>query len=276
MLSALLCLALSQAPAADAGARPPSPIEEALLEAVRKGDLAGVRSALDGGAAVDARFRYDRTPLSFAADRGEDAIVRLLLERGADPNARDTFYKMSALDLALHKGHVGVARALIEKGATGSEQALGAGVSQGNVELVKLALAQAKPTADELSAALAAAKRANAAELVRVLEAAGAVPPPPADFVVPPEVLARYAGAYRVAGGSFEARLEVQNGALVCTSCGAKPWVFGALDLVTFRPQEHEDTRLVFRVEAGRVTGLTLFEGREQTAFERVVPEEKK
>jgi len=41
-----------------------------LLDAVRRGDLAGVRAALDGGVAADTPFRYERTALSFAADRG--------------------------------------------------------------------------------------------------------------------------------------------------------------------------------------------------------------
>ena len=43
--------------------------EDALLDAVRKGDVPAVQALLDQGLAVDTHFRYDRTPLSFAADR---------------------------------------------------------------------------------------------------------------------------------------------------------------------------------------------------------------
>jgi hypothetical protein len=73
-----------------------------------------------------------------------------------------------------------------------------------------------------------------------------------------------------MAGGGFEAALAVQEGALVCTNCGAEPWVFGALDVVTFRPREREGERLVFRVEEGKVKGLTWREGRQETSYERI------
>jgi hypothetical protein len=269
----LLALLQSPSPAPPAQAPTPGPREEALLEAVRAGDLPAVRAALDAGAAVDARFPYGRTALSFAADRGHEAIVRLLLERHAAVDARDSFYRASALDLALHKGHAGTARALIEGGASGAERALGRGVEKGNLELVRLALDKAGPTADELSAALAAASRAGHDEIVQALREAGAVPPPPADFQVPPELLARYAGTYRDAKDGFAANLVVQDGKLVCTNCGARPWVFEALDAVTFRLHEREDTKLSIREQAGRVTGLTWREGREETVFERIEPE---
>jgi ankyrin repeat protein len=64
-------LLLFQAPP-DAEAR-----REAYLDAVRKGDVAAVKTVLDQGVEVDARFRYDRTALSFAADRGHLEIVRI-------------------------------------------------------------------------------------------------------------------------------------------------------------------------------------------------------
>ena len=51
--------------------RPLAATPDDLLDAVRRGDLAGVRAALDAGVPVDAPFRYERTALSFAADRGQ-------------------------------------------------------------------------------------------------------------------------------------------------------------------------------------------------------------
>ena len=64
MRAAALAFALL-APAAAAAATP-----DDLLAAVRRGELAGVKAALDAGVPVDAPFRYERTALSFAADRG--------------------------------------------------------------------------------------------------------------------------------------------------------------------------------------------------------------
>src|SRR5262245_45788418 len=76
---------------------PPSPAATAYLEAVRKGDVAAVEKALDAGVAVDTPFRYGRTALSFAADRGSADVVRLLLARGAKPDVADTFYNQTPL-----------------------------------------------------------------------------------------------------------------------------------------------------------------------------------
>jgi ankyrin repeat protein len=59
-----------------------------LFQSVRAGDLAGVRSELAGAADVNARDTEGSTPLMYAALYGSDtACIRLLLERGADPDA---------------------------------------------------------------------------------------------------------------------------------------------------------------------------------------------
>ena len=40
---------------------------------------------------MNAKNEYDETPLFYAARRGQAAVVRLLLQRGADPEARSRF-----------------------------------------------------------------------------------------------------------------------------------------------------------------------------------------
>src|SRR5882762_4713488 len=83
-----------------AQAASPSDKAEALSDAVRKGDAAAVKKLLDEGVDVDTKYRYDRTPLSFACDRGHVEVVKLLLDRGADVNAKDTFYNATPLNWA--------------------------------------------------------------------------------------------------------------------------------------------------------------------------------
>lgn len=56
--------------------------------AVRRGDIDRVREFADRGN-LEARDFQDRTPLHIAVLSGHDAIVKLLLEKGADPNAQD-------------------------------------------------------------------------------------------------------------------------------------------------------------------------------------------
>ena len=79
-----------------ASAQATAAINEELWEAARAGDAARVTRALEKGADVNAKARYGATALTFAADRGHIEIVKLLLDRGADINAQDTFYQMRA------------------------------------------------------------------------------------------------------------------------------------------------------------------------------------
>jgi ankyrin repeat protein len=80
--------------------------QEAYLDAVRNGDAAAVKAVLDQNVEVDAKFLDDRTALSFAAERGRVEIVKMLLERGADVNAKDTSNNATAMTWALEKGNV--------------------------------------------------------------------------------------------------------------------------------------------------------------------------
>ena len=60
-----------------------------LLAAAASGDVAAVAEALDDGAPIDARDHKDRTALLLAARFDHVDVARLLVERGADPNALD-------------------------------------------------------------------------------------------------------------------------------------------------------------------------------------------
>ena len=55
--------------------------------------------------------------LLLPAIEGNIEVVKLLIERGADVNAEDTFYQSTPLDWATENGHVEIAKLLIQKGA---------------------------------------------------------------------------------------------------------------------------------------------------------------
>jgi uncharacterized protein len=60
-----------------------------LVAAADSGDLAAVRRLLDAGAAVDERDGRGRTALLAATQANHVQVARLLIERGADVNAKD-------------------------------------------------------------------------------------------------------------------------------------------------------------------------------------------
>ena len=62
----------------------------ALLYAASRGDERRMERALAAGAGIEIRGRQGLTPLHVAAGCGRAGMVRLLLDRGADPSARDS------------------------------------------------------------------------------------------------------------------------------------------------------------------------------------------
>ncbi len=264
LLASTLALLVPLAAAAqDAGQQ----LNEQLYEAVRAGDAAQVRALLDRGADVNAKFRYGATALFKAAEKGDLAVVKLLLERGADVNVKDTFYSATALGWAAQKNHTAVVAALLEKGAEGANDVLLGAVSEGNVEMVRAALAaKVAPTAGTLTAALASAASApDKAAIAELLRKAGAQPPPQIDAAI----LQSYAGRYKSDQGP-EVPVTVSGGLLYFAFRSNDPLAMMPLDKTNFRPIAFDGLTITLNVEGDNVTGFTLKQGTTTTLFKRV------
>src|SRR5688500_15886525 len=85
-------------------------------DATRAGDVERVRALLLAGAHIDALDRYNQTALMHAAHRGDLGLVTLLIQHGANLEVRAK-HRLSALDLARIGRHEAVVRALLEAGA---------------------------------------------------------------------------------------------------------------------------------------------------------------
>ena len=97
-----------------------------ICTAAHAGDLNRVRELLDEDRSLAnivsdyvTYYLGSGTPLNNAAARGHIEIVKLLLERGADPNLREEEIAPHghALYSAVYNGHFEIARLLLEKGA---------------------------------------------------------------------------------------------------------------------------------------------------------------
>lgn len=171
---------------------------EALHEAARESDIEEVTRLLDAGVPVDAPNQYGATALTYAASKGHLDVVKLLVERGADVNAADTFYSSTPAGWAAYDGHVETVRFLYENGATGAGQVSGMAIFRGHDAVVLAILEAAELDEETLSSIYGQAKQADNEELAKKLEEAGAKPPPPADVKLGEEQLARFVGTYVV------------------------------------------------------------------------------
>jgi ankyrin repeat protein len=92
----------------------------AFFEACALGDVESLRRLLENEASLvrerDERSAFGSTGLHLAASGGHVNAVRLLLEHGADPNARDRGDNAYPLHFAAGAGHIEIVRALLDAG----------------------------------------------------------------------------------------------------------------------------------------------------------------
>jgi hypothetical protein len=90
--------------------------DELLVRAASRGDLAMVRSLLDRGAVAAARNHYLLTALHWAVTLGHTQVVELLLDRGTPLDVLDA-EGQTPLHMAAREGDEQMVTLLIERGA---------------------------------------------------------------------------------------------------------------------------------------------------------------
>ena len=254
------------APGALLAQNPKQELNDQMWEAVRKGDAAAVSALLDKGADVNAKFRYGTTALFKAAERGNIDVVRILLARGADTTVKDTFYGATAMTWALDNDHVEVVRALLEKDPGSVDVVLMTGAREGKAALVGIALARGGAKPESLTAALAVTmNEKDRTEIAEMLKKAGANPPLQLDAAT----LGSYVGRYKPEQGA-EITFTLQEGRLLATPTGQRPFAMMPLDKTTFRPVAFDGISVTFSVEGDKATGFTFRQGANTTPYKRV------
>ncbi len=194
-------------------------VNQELLDAARSGDAAVVKSALEKGAAVEAKTSYGQTPLYLAAMSGHENIVKLLLDKGASTDVRDTFYKAPMLVFVLQRKHYGVAKLLIAKGSSSPDEMLAQVAGTNNPELVQAVLDKGKPSQASLDKTYEMALDRKQTPLAELLKKAGAHEPAPA-VQVDAKVLESYAGTYKSEQLPFDVKAFVREGKLILQATG--------------------------------------------------------
>jgi ankyrin repeat protein len=156
-----------------------------LAEAGRTGDLASIRMLAAAGADINARSAQKVSALSEAALYGRRDVVKWLLDHGANASDPVTVLQVPVLSLAAIRGDAMIVRMLLAKGAdvnakdaTGSTPLFWALRSDyDSHEVVDVLLkAGADPNAKDLAgeSALDLARRRGMTRSVKILRAAGA------------------------------------------------------------------------------------------------------
>jgi len=148
-----------------------------LHSAASRGDEAMIELLLEHGAQIDAVDVLGRHPSHMAAARDAQAL-ELLLDRGAEIEPQT--YASTPLAMAAQHGRLESVKLLLARGAnldcvpTGGHSALVAAVNAGNVPIVKLLLSPGD--GEQFGQALFSATRSNNLALVDLLLAEGADP----------------------------------------------------------------------------------------------------
>src|SRR6266566_5221938 len=118
-----------------------------LYSVLRGGDLRGLKSLLDQGISPDTPDRNQITPLMYAAQVGSLEAMRILLDHGADVNARNGSGSTALMWSAADPARV---RLLLERGAdvnkaskSGRTALMLAGFSPSSAEVVRMLLTPA-------------------------------------------------------------------------------------------------------------------------------------
>lgn len=230
-------------------------LNDDLIVAARKSNVEAVKELLAKGADPNAKSPYGATPLFFACDRGSLEIVRMLVDRGADVNVQDSFYKSTAVGWAVSKNHVAIVKLLLEKGAKSKQTVMRSAINEEKPDIVKAVLEMGGFTPEELTNFLAAAERSKQIEIAELLKKAGAQPKPKIEYKVEPEKLKLYEGKFK--GEQFEMLVRIKDGKLICSIEQDFESPLNPISEHAFDVERAGGAVVTFSVNENKVTGLS-------------------
>jgi hypothetical protein len=239
-------------------------LNDDLLSAARKGDLASVKELCGKGAAIEAKTPYGQTPLYLAAMNGHEDVVQFLIAKGANTDLKDTFYKASVLGFVLERKHYGIAKMLIAKGGNADEQ-LSDVVDSENADLVQAVLSKGTVTQPALDKNYEMALTKKETAVADLLKKAGAHEPAP-PFAVEPQVLESYVGNYKTDQIPLEIKVFVKEGKLYLQASGQSEFAPKAKSPTSFEFAQYQ-----LQVDFDSAASFTLKQGGREFKFKKAV-----
>jgi outer membrane protein assembly factor BamB len=255
-------------------------LSDQFLEAAKKGDVAELKKLLDQGVNVDSKNKYGVTALGFACSKGHLDAVQLLIERGANINAEDTFYHATPISWAVENGHNDIVKFLLQKGAN-PDDAFISTIYQNDPEALKMILANAKVSQEKLNEGLGIATQNKSDAVIKILQDAGAVVKQEPVAKVAPEILQSYGGKFKNSEGEEIVltpqenvlNVQVQGQEFKLNPKDEKTFLLGGSPdyVVTFEPEDGK----VNRFSVKRPDGSTSVYTRAQETTVAEIPAEK-
>jgi hypothetical protein len=238
-------------------------LNEELLSAARKGDLAAVKALCEKGASIETKTPYGQTPIYLAAMNGHADVVQFLVDKGARTDIKDTFYKEPLLSFVLDRKHFDVAKTLITKGTGNPDDELGEVAAAENTELLDAVLAKGKVTQPVLDKTYEAALDQKQTGIADLLKKAGAHEPAP-PLAVDPKVLESYAGTYKTDQLPFDIKVFIKDGKLNLQATGQPEFAPKAKSPAIFEYAPYQ-----LQVEFDTAGGFTLRQGGREFKFKK-------
>ena len=221
------------------------PVADAhLLAAAGSGNAAAITAALAEGADVNARNDRGTTALYIACERGNAETAKLLLDHGADPDAKDLEWgrtplrhaSMGARDPKEKRARASILRLLIEKGAGSDGESLNDLIGPGTSPKRRPSSIEGKSTRHISISRSPPRNGRSSRNCGRCwLRRAPQIPHQP-DMPRSPERLKLWFGTYRdVSGANLILRSSIQDDQVLVEVAEQRPVALIPLDATTLR-----------------------------------------
>ncbi len=254
---------LAQEPSGNSSATEKQPTYEGrdLIDAARNGDLEKTKAILAAGVDVNWANEYRATALLFACETGNVELVKTLIDAGANPNVKDSFYGFTPMSKAGR--NIDIVALLISGGLEGVDTLLIEAVLAKNYDRAKVAIENGKLSPEVLSKAKYLAKQQNADEIIQLF--GDQTLPEFVAYKADPEALKKYLGKFAGSGITADVVADQEQLVINYSSGGkSKAQPLSATEFVSSR------SVIAFELDDDRVSAMTISYLGSPTVLKRV------